>query len=165
MSNPFPFECEKRPAAGSRGVVVSNHPAATAVGAQILLEGGNAIDAAVATLFALTVVEPMMVGVLGGGLCHLRTFDGRHRIIDGLSTAPLGARADLYRCLGDESRPEALSYRDTEGKANELGALAVAVPGALAGWCELAGKHGTVPLADLLAPAIRLATRPMVAPK
>src|ERR1700726_3112964 len=82
------FRCEKQPATGTRGMVVTNHPLASAAGAQMLLAGGNAIDAAVAALFALTVVEPMMVGVLGGGLAHIRLADGRHLVLDGLSTAP-----------------------------------------------------------------------------
>src|SRR5215472_19164821 len=83
------FSCEKRPATGSRGMVVSNHPLASAAGAEMLAGGGNAIDAAVAALFALTVVEPMMVGIFGGGMAHLRLADGHHTVIDGLSTAPL----------------------------------------------------------------------------
>src|SRR5258706_12829882 len=89
------FDCQKQPASGSRGMVVTNHPLASAAGAQMLLAGGNAIDAAVASLFALTVVEPMMVGVLGGGLAHIRLADGRHLVLDGLSTAPGKARADM----------------------------------------------------------------------
>src|SRR3954471_24907345 len=97
-----PFACEKRPATGSRGMVVTNHPLASAAGAQMLLAGGNAIDAAVAALFALTVVEPMMVGALGGGLAHIRLADGRHLVLDGLSTAPGRARADMYETVSDE---------------------------------------------------------------
>ncbi len=83
------FECQKQPASGSRGMVVSNHPLASAAGAEMLAAGGNAIDAAIATLFALTVVEPMMVGIIGGGMAHIRLSDGSHRFIDGQSTVPL----------------------------------------------------------------------------
>lgn len=151
----FGFACEKQPATGSRGMVVANHPLASAAGAQTLLAGGNAVDAAVTALFALTVVEPMMVGVLGGGLSHIRLADGTHTILDGLSTAPAAARADLYRIVSD-TLPD---YQETEGRENHRGALAVAVPGALAGWCRALQQFGTMPLADAVAPAIQLAER------
>lgn len=134
-------------------MVVTNHPLASAAGAEMLLAGGNAIDAAVASLFALTVVEPMMVGVLGGGLTHLRLAGGDHIIIDGLSTAPRAASDDMYETLSDELP----NYRLTRDRANEVGSRAVAVPGALAAWCSALGRFGTLPLADVLAPAIRLA--------
>ena len=148
------FALEKRPATASRGMVVANHPLASAAGAEIMLSGGNAVDAAIAALFALTVVEPMMVSVLGGGVMHLRLADGRHTIIDCLSTAPAAATSDMFRPTSDGKLPNA---RAVEGRRNEIGALAVAAPGALSGWCEAAAKHGKLPLADVMAPAIRLA--------
>ena len=150
-----PFTCEKRPATGSRGMVVANHPLASSAGAEMLLAGGNAVDAAVACLFALTVVEPMMVGVLGGGVIHLRLADGHHTILDDLSTAPLAAPPDLFEPLSDEVGRN----RETRGRENVVGPRAVAVPAALAGWCEALARFGTLPLAEILAPAIRLASR------
>ena len=144
---PLPFICEKHPATGSRGMVVANHPLAAGAGVQMLLEGGNAVDAAVAALFALTVVEPMMVGVLGGGLAHIRLPDGRHVVLDGLSTAPAAARPAMFG-------PEALAAR-----ANLVGPLAMAVPGALLAWCSALERYGSASLADVMAPAMRLAER------
>ena len=152
------FACEKKPATGSRGMVVTNHPLASAAGAQMLLAGGNAIDAAVASLFALTVAEPMMVGILGGGLSHIRLADGRHVVIDNLSTAPGQATADMYECLSDEIGKQ----RDTRDRENVVGAKAVAVPGALKGWCEALARFGTLTLAEVLQPAIGLAERGFV---
>ncbi|MDR6287924.1 MULTISPECIES: gamma-glutamyltransferase [Inquilinus] len=149
------FSCEKRPATGSRGMVVTNHPLASAAGSEMLLSGGNAIDAAVAALFTLTVVEPMMVGVLGGGVAHLRLADGRHLVLDGLSTAPGRGSATMYEALSDEVGKS----RDVRDRENQVGPKAVAVPGALAGWCEALARFGTLALADVLAPAIRLAER------
>ena len=75
-------------------MVVSNHPLASSAGAEMLAAGGNAIDAAIATLFTLTVVEPMMVGIIGGGMAHIRLADGSHRFIDGQSTVPLAVRPE-----------------------------------------------------------------------
>ena len=149
------FTCEKHPATGRTGMVVTNHPRASAAGTEILAGGGNAIDAAVASLFALTVVEPMMVGLLGGGTAHLRLADGTHTIIDGMSIAPAAATPDMYRPLPDAPA----GSLDTEGRQNSVGALAVAVPGALRGWCEALRRFGTLSLPDVMAPAIALATR------
>lgn len=151
--SPVQLTCEKRPATGERGMVVTNHPLASAVGIEILAGGGNAIDAAVASLLALTVVEPMMVGIAGGGQAHLRLADGRHVIIDAMSTASATAQPGIYETVSDQL-PD---YMETVGRKNLVGPTAVAVPGNLKGWCLMAERFGTLPLADLAAPAIRLA--------
>lgn len=149
------FNCQKRPASGSRGMVVSNHPLASAAGAEMLAAGGNAIDAAIATLFTLTVVEPMMVGIIGGGMAHIRLADGSHRFIDGQSTVPLAVRPDIYK-----SRPgSAHDVFDTVDDENLNGAKAVAVPGSLKAWCETLRRFGTMSLADVMQPAIKHASR------
>src|ERR1700735_4014275 len=149
------FECQKQPALGSRGMVVSNHPLASSAGAEMLAAGGNAIDAAIATLFTLTVVEPMMVGIIGGGMAHIRLADGSHRFIDGRSTVPLAVRPDTYR-----SKPGAAhDVFDTVDDENLDGPKAVAVPGSLKAWCETLRRFGTMSLADVMQPAIKHASR------
>lgn len=147
------FICEKRPATGSRGMVVTNHPLASAAGAEMIAAGGNAVDAAVASLFALTVVEPMMVGLLGGGMMHIRLPDGTHTVLDGLSTVPGAARPDMFTPVSQDW-PAAL---ETVGRENAVGAKSVATPGNLLAWCEALRRFGTLSLADAMAPAIRLA--------
>jgi gamma-glutamyltranspeptidase / glutathione hydrolase len=149
------FDCEKRPAFGSRGMVTTNHPLASSAGAEMLAAGGNAIDAAVAALFTLTVVEPMMVGIFGGGMAHIRLADSRHTVIDGLSTAPLAATPTMFRPVSG-TQPD---YLETEGRENAVGPKSVAAPGTLKGWCEAVARFGTLPLADVMEPAIRHATR------
>ena len=149
------FACEKRPAAGTRGMVVTNHPLASAAGAEMLAEGGNAVDAAIASLFALSVVEPMMVGLLGGGMAHLRLPDGTHAVIDGMATIASAARPDMFT-PAEPGNPRNL---EATGRVNAVGGLAVATPGNLKAWCEMLARFGTMPLADVMAPAIRHAER------
>src|SRR5690606_32254546 len=110
---------------------------------------------AVCALFTLSIVEPMMVGVLGGGVLHLRTPDGRHRTFDGYSVAPAAARPDMYRPLDVEP----FEFTAVEGRENSLGAKSVGVPGNLAVWCHVAEKFGRLPLATLIEPAARYAHR------
>jgi gamma-glutamyltranspeptidase/glutathione hydrolase len=149
------FQCERQPAVGSRGMVVSNHPLASSAGIEMLAAGGNAIDAAIATLFALTVVEPMMVGIIGGGMAHIRLADGSHRFIDGQSTVPSTVRPDTYR-----AKPDAPAHIfDTVDDENLTGVKAVAVPGSLKAWCETLRRFGTLSLADVMQPAIKYAAR------
>ncbi|MDP3158560.1 MAG: gamma-glutamyltransferase [Reyranella sp.] len=149
------FTCEKQPARGKSGMAVSNHPLASAAGAEMLAAGGNAIDAAVAMQFALTVVEPMMVGLIGGTTCHIRLADGSHRILDGMSAVPKSGHPDMYKPIPGAA-PEVY---DVEGAENLVGPKSVAAPGSLRAWCLALERYGTMPLGDVMQPAIRHAAR------
>ncbi len=151
---PLTFTCEKSPASGSGGMVVTNHPMGSAAGMEILAAGGNAVDAAVAALLALTVVEPMMVGIAGGGLAHIRMADGRHVVIDALSTAAAAMHAAIYDPASD-----APLEMQAKARRSEIGASAVAVPGNLAGWCDMQARFGKLAFADVVDPALRLADK------
>lgn len=149
------FTCEKQPAHGKSGMVVSNHPLASAAGMEMLAAGGNAIDAAVATQFTLTVVEPMMVGLIGGTTAHIRRADGQHIIIDGMSAVPDAGHPEMFRPL-----PGAAPHiYDTVDQENLVGPKAVASPGSLRAWCLALSRYGTMSLADVMQPAIRYASR------
>ena len=145
------FECEKHPATGSRAMAVTNHPLASAAAVEMFAAGGNAVDAAIAAMATLCVVEPMMVGLLGGGTMHVRTPDGRHVVVDGLCRAPAAARADMFEPLAVER----FDFADVRDRRNALGAEAFAVPGNPAMLCEAAARFARLPLALLLEPAIR----------
>jgi gamma-glutamyltranspeptidase/glutathione hydrolase len=149
------FDTEKSPATASRGMVVANHPLGAAAGAEMLAAGGNAVDAAIATLLALTVVEPMMVGIFGAGTTHLRLAGGTHVLLDHYTLAPAAARLDMYRPISEEW-PD---YMKVEGNVNTVGPLAVGVPGTLKGWCLLLERFGRLDLDTVVQPAIRHAER------
>ncbi len=149
------FTTEKHSAFGRLGMVVTNHPLASAAGAEMLAAGGNAIDAAIAGFFALSVVEPMMTGVLGGGMAHIRLAGGRHVVIDNQGTAPAATGPTTYT-PDPAAAPGAM---DTIGRKNAVGPTSVAVPGNLMGWCEALERFGTFSLADVMEPAIRHASR------
>jgi gamma-glutamyltranspeptidase/glutathione hydrolase len=149
------FATTKRPATGTRGMVVTNHPLASAAGAEMLAEGGNAFDGAIAALFALSVVEPMMVGLLGGGMAHLRLADGTHTIIDGMARCAAAARPEMFT----PAQPENARNLEAVGRVNAVGGLSVATPGNLRAWCGILERFGSLPLADVMAPAIRHAER------
>lgn len=150
-----PFTCAKQPAHGPRGMAVSNHPLASAAGLEMLAAGGNAVDAAVAMQFALTVVEPMMVGLIGGTTCHIRLADGSHRILDGMSAVPKSGHPDMYKPVPGAPA----EVYDVEGQENLVGPKSVATPGSLRAWCLALKRFGTMSLADVMAPAIRHAAR------
>lgn len=149
------FTTEKTAVTATRGVVTANHPLGAAAGLEMLAMGGNAIDAAIATLFALNVVEPMMVGIFGAGWTNIRLADGTTLIIDNYSTAPQAATADLYTPVSD-TWPD---YMQTVDRANSVGYRAVGTPGTLKAWAELVSGWGALDLATVMQPAIRYARR------
>jgi gamma-glutamyltranspeptidase/glutathione hydrolase len=129
--------------------IATAHPLATAAGFEMLNQGGNAFDAAVAVSAALAVVEPMGSGLGGGGFWLLhRAKDNRQIMLDGRERAPLAATRDMYLDKKGEPIPN-LSVD---------GALSAAIPGLPAALVYLAEKQGRLPLAKSLAPAIRYAT-------
>ncbi len=131
-----------------RGAIASAHPLASEAGVEILAAGGNAFDAAVAVGAALAVVEPYSSGVGGGGFWLLhREQDGLQVMVDGRETAPGAATRDMY--LDEQGNP--VRERSINGP------LAAAIPGMIAGLEHLARNYCTLPLAETLAPAIRLA--------
>ncbi len=154
ISRPQPRQqTYKREVIASQAVVASNHPLASAAGAEVLSSGGNAIDAAVATLFALSVVEPMMVSPFGAGFFLIR--DGRTgdvAFIDNYAIVPSAATQNMYQPV-----PGSLDY-ETVDEANSIGYRAIATPGALKGWSHAVQRYGRLPFARLLEPAIRFAT-------
>jgi gamma-glutamyltranspeptidase/glutathione hydrolase len=140
-----------------RGLVVAEHPLGARVGATILEAGGNAVDAAVATAFAMTVVEPFMSTIGGSGtlLVH-RARRGETVAIDFNGQAPAGAHASMYRLIGGIS-DGLFAWPRVENAANEYGHRSVAVPGSVAGLALALERYGTMELADALEPAIALA--------
>ncbi len=147
----YPLPLRKREVIASQGVVATNHPLASAAGVEMLGRGGNAVDAAMAALFALTVVEPMMVSIFGSGFVVVRDAAGGVTTLDNFATCPGAATETMFRPL-----PSTTEWL-TEDDENRLGHKAVGVPGALAGWAEALQRWGTLPLATVIAPAIRYA--------
>ncbi|MCK4246103.1 gamma-glutamyltransferase [Candidatus Bipolaricaulota bacterium] len=145
---------------GIEGMVVAAHPLAAKVGAEVLRQGGNAVDAAVATAFALGVVEPEASGLGGGGFMLIYLAETGETVgIDYRATAPLFSTPDMFAING----PGLPGYWDgptTEMEQTvlrKLGGTAVAVPRMLAGMAAALQKYGSMTLAEVLAPAIALA--------
>ena len=146
----------KREVNASKGVVVTNHPLASAAGIEVMAGGGNAFDAAIASLFALTVVEPMMVSMFGAGFFVTRDGGtGEITTLDNYAVAPKAASESMY--TPEEDRRPDQNIFETVGRRNIVGHLSVAVPGALKGWEHIQTKHGKLSLKEVMAPAIRLA--------
>ena len=147
----------KKTPLAARGLVVAEHPLGAEVGAAVLSRGGNAVDAAVATAFAMTVVEPFMSTIGGAGtmLVH-RAAENETLAVDFNAVAPAAAHESMYRVVGGVS-PALFPWPNVEGDANVWGPRSVAVPGSVAGLTLALERFGTMELADVLRPAIALA--------
>jgi gamma-glutamyltranspeptidase/glutathione hydrolase len=144
-AGPGPGGAGAGPAAARPGMVASSQRVATAAGVEILRAGGNAADAAVAVAAALNVSEPTSTGL--GGDCFALYFDAATRAVtalNGSGRAPAALTLELLRAQGLTPLPP-------------LHAHTITVPGACAGWCDLVERHGSLPMAKVLGPAIRLA--------
>src|SRR6266404_2463506 len=132
---------------GAKAMVATDEELGSKAGVEILKRGGNAVDAAVAVAFALAVVEPAAGNIGGGGFMLVRMADGRTSFLDYREVAPGKATRDMY------IKPDG----KLDNEASVIGYKSVAVPGTVAG-LELAQKtYGSMKLADVMAPAIRLA--------
>src|SRR5574341_429021 len=149
----FEFSSRRSPVAARNGMVASSQPLATMAGLQILMQGGNAADAAVATAASLNVTQPTSTGI--GGDVFALFFDAKTQKISALNgsgRAPAALTIDLIKRQGLAS----ISAHKAE-ISNPYHAHTVTVPGACAGWCDFIARHGTVRMRDVLAPAIKLA--------
>lgn len=133
----------------SWGMVSSASQEATAAGVRILESGGNAVDAAVGVGFALAVTLPQAGNLGGGGFMVVRMADGRTTTIDFRETAPAAATRDMYLDSAGNFLPE----------RSQLGALAAGVPGSPAGLLMALEKFGSMPRAQVMAPAVELAEK------
>lgn len=131
----------------AHGMVVTDEELGSQAGLEILKRGGNAVDAAVATAFALAVVEPAAGNIGGGGFMLIRLADGKTTFLDYRETAPVKATSDMY--IGKDGK--------LDEEASVIGYRSVAVPGTVAGLEWAVKSYGTMKLADVMAPAVRLA--------
>jgi len=148
--NVFPY-LEEQPVRTQHGMVVSVHHLASDAGVEILRAGGNAVDAAVATGFALAVVHPAAGNLGGGGFLLLRTHDGHATFIDYREKAPLAATETMYQDAQGNIIPE------TSLQSSVIGYRSIATPGSVAGMVYAERKYGRLGLARVMAPAIKLA--------
>jgi gamma-glutamyltranspeptidase / glutathione hydrolase len=143
----IPADWPRQPVRGLHGMVASDEPLASEAGVEILKRGGNAVDAAVATAFALAVVEPAAGNIGGGGFMMVHLANGKNDFFDYREEAPGKATRNMY------IKPD--------GKLDEVAATigyrSVAVPGTVAGLALVLKTHGSMKLADVMQPAIRLA--------
>jgi gamma-glutamyltranspeptidase / glutathione hydrolase len=147
MFGPARADGSTEPVHAQHGIVVSVHELASRAGVEIMQAGGNAVDAAVATGFALAVVHPAAGNLGGGGFMLIRMADGKTHFLDYREKAPAAATRDMYL--------------DAQGNviegASEIGYKSIGVPGSVAGMVYAEQKYGKLTLQQVMAPAIRLA--------
>ena len=139
------------------GVVASGHNVTAEAGVHILERGGNAVDAAVAAAFVAGVVEPWNCGIGGHGFASIYRADtGETEILNWVTKAPRAARPDLFEL--EEGTGGLFSWPRVKGDAQVTGYLAAEMPATAGALAELLQRHGTMSLAEVLQPAIKLAT-------
>ncbi|MBD1937116.1 gamma-glutamyltransferase [Microcoleus sp. FACHB-68] len=139
-----------QPERSQKGMVVSAHPSGSDAGVAMLEQGGNAVDAAVATAFAISVVEPFSAGIGGGGFLLLHQAGTKDvKALDFRERAPLAATRDMYLDQAGKVRPN----------SSLNGHLAAGVPGTVAGLYEVHRQYGKLPWSSVVQPAIRLANQ------
>jgi gamma-glutamyltranspeptidase/glutathione hydrolase len=143
----IPKEWPREPVRQAHGMVATDEPLASQAGVEILTRGGNAVDAAVATAFALAVVEPAAGNIGGGGFMLIRFANGKTNFFDYRETAPGKATRDMY--ITPEGK--------LDKEASTIGYRSIAVPGTVAGLALALKTHGTMKLSEVMQPAIRYA--------
>ncbi len=153
------WQVSKPAATGRRGMVASQSRDAALAGVAILDAGGNAIDAAVATALALAAVEPWNSGLGGIGFAMVhRAGQPRAEVVDFGPRAPAGLHPELFKLTGRTAQ-DLFAWPEVEGDANVHGPLSFAIPSAVAGYAHMHGRFGSMPLSELMAPAVALAKR------
>jgi gamma-glutamyltranspeptidase / glutathione hydrolase len=147
LATPMAWAAPIRPVHASHAIVVSVHELASRAGVEIMQAGGNAVDAAVATGFALAVVHPQAGNLGGGGFMLIRMSNGATHFVDFREKAPAAATANMYL----DAQGNVMSDVST------IGYKAISVPGSVAGMVHAEKKYGKLGVAKVMAPAIKLA--------
>src|SRR5450432_3040302 len=147
----FSLAAPLRPTHAPHAMVVSVHELASRAGVEMLQSGGNAVDAAVATGFALAVVHPQAGNLGGGGFMLFRNADGRAHFIDFREKAPAAATENMYLDAHGNVIPE------SNKESSIVGYKAIGVPGSVAGLVYAEKQYGKLSIEKVMAPAIKLA--------
>jgi gamma-glutamyltranspeptidase/glutathione hydrolase len=154
---PERWTTRKQAGVSRRGVVTSQHYAAAEAGAQMLAEGGNAVDAAVTAAFTLQTVEPWMSSLMACGYMLVAQPDGRVQVVEFNGRIPGRYDPETYRA--DPELKTFIGHPASVDFANVRGFTAACVPGCVKGFAEALERYGTIPFARALAPAIARAAQ------